>query len=123
MTDQRNEVTTQSGRIGFRHGFSPGSIVLGNFQYANRKDDFVDVFYFDGTWDGFPPPPDAEDIFENPVEEDGYAGELSYLFRSRYINLVSGVGYVKKMKRSRSPIPFSGLGQTRRPLSTRFLTC
>ena len=96
LPDQRNEVTTHSGRIGFRHAFSPGSIVLGNFQYADREDDFVDVFFFDGTFDGFPPPPDAEDIFENPIEEDIYAGELSYLFRSKYIDLVSGAGYVRE---------------------------
>ncbi len=95
-TEQRNEVTTYSGRIGLRHAFSPGSIVLGNFQYANKEDDFVNVFHFDGTFDGFPPPPDVEDIFDNPIEEDGYAGELSYLLRSKYIELVSGAGYVKQ---------------------------
>jgi hypothetical protein len=98
LPDQRTEVTTRSGRFGFRHDFSPDSTVLGNFQYANRKDDFVDVFYFDATFDGFPPPPFGEDIFENPIEEDNYAAELSYLFRSKYINLVSGAGYVREDK-------------------------
>ncbi|MBW2201824.1 MAG: TonB-dependent receptor, partial [Deltaproteobacteria bacterium] len=96
LPDLRNEVTTRSGRIGFRHAFSPGSIVLGNFQYADRDDDFVDVFLFDGTFDGFPPPPLAEEIFDNPIDEDSYAGELSYLFRSKYIDLVSGAGYVNQ---------------------------
>ena len=65
LPDQRTEVTTNSARFGFSHRFSPGSIVLGNFQYANKDDDFADVFYFDGTFDGFPPPPDAEEIFKN----------------------------------------------------------
>ena len=44
LPDQRTDVTTKSGRIGLRHAFSPGSIVLGNFQYAHRDDDFIDVF-------------------------------------------------------------------------------
>jgi len=96
LPDLRNEVTTRSGRIGFRHAFSPGSIVLGNFQYADKDDDFVDVFLFDGTFDGFPPPPLADEIFENPIDEDSYAGEISYLFRSKYIDLVSGAGYVNQ---------------------------
>ncbi|MCP4625968.1 MAG: TonB-dependent receptor, partial [bacterium] len=96
LPDQRNDILTRSGRIGLRHAFSPGSIVLGNFQYADRDDDFKDVFHFDGTFDGFPPPPDAEDIFDNPIEEDSYAGELSYLLRSEYIDLVSGAGYVRE---------------------------
>jgi hypothetical protein len=96
LPDQRTEVTTNSGRIGLRHAFSPGSIVLGNFQYADQDDDFVDVFLFDGTFDGFPPPPLIEDIFENPIDRESYAGELSYLFRSKYVNLVSGAGYVNQ---------------------------
>lgn len=96
--NQRFEVTTRSGRIGLRHAFSPGSIVLGNFQYADREDDYSDLRYFDATWDGFPPPPLGEEIVDNPIEEDNYAGELSYLFRSKYIDLVSGAGYVREEK-------------------------
>ncbi|BBO75869.1 hypothetical protein DSCW_32860 [Desulfosarcina widdelii] len=92
LTDQRTEVTTNSARVGLRHAFSPGSIVLGNFQYAKKDDDFFDVFFYDF---GFPPPL-VELNFENPQESEDYAGELSYLFRSKTIDLVSGVGYVKK---------------------------
>ena len=53
------------------------------------------MFIVDADLIGFPPP-DAEDIFENPIDEENYAGELSYLFRAKYIDLVSGAGYVRE---------------------------
>lgn len=95
LVDQRTEVTTQSGRLGFRHAFSPGSILLGNFQIANREDDFIDKFFIPSDEFGVPPP-DVELIFTNPIEEDNYTAELSYLFRSKYVDLVSGAGYVRE---------------------------
>ncbi|MCB2147808.1 MAG: FecR domain-containing protein [Deltaproteobacteria bacterium] len=96
--NRRTEVTTRSGRIGFRHAFSPGSIVLGNFHYADRETDLSDLRYFDASFAGFFPPPLGEEIAENPIEQDDYAGELSYLFRSKYFDLVSGAGYFREEK-------------------------
>jgi len=98
IPDQRFDVTTRSGRIGIRHAFSPGSIVLGNFQYADKDDDYSDLFYFDATFDGFPPPPLGEEVIDNPIDQNDSAGEISYLFRSRTIDLVSGAGYFREKK-------------------------
>jgi Tfp pilus assembly protein PilF len=95
LLDQRRETDIWSSRVGFRHSFSPDSTLLGNFQYAKKDEDFVDLFFFDATADGFPPPPDGEDIFEIDRDEEDYGAELSYLFRSTYIDLVSGAGYFK----------------------------
>ena len=94
--DRRNEVATHSGRIGIRHAFSPASILLGNFQYATKKDDYVNKYFLDLTDFGLPSPPDTEDTYSNPIEEDDHAAELSYLFRSKYIDLFSGAGYVSQ---------------------------
>jgi hypothetical protein len=93
LTDYRLDTTLWSGRLGFRHAFSPGSTLIGNFQYGNLDDELVDVFFFDATLDGFPPPPLGEDIFEVTDEQENYGSELSYLLRSQYIDLVSGAGY------------------------------
>jgi tetratricopeptide (TPR) repeat protein len=76
------EDNTKTARVGFRHAFSPGSTLIGNFQYADvdrgleDEDDLVPSFKID--LDG---------------DDDAYGSELSYLFRSHYVNLVTGGGY------------------------------
>jgi hypothetical protein len=74
-------------RLGFRHAFAPGSDLIGNFQYANE--DF-------SLRDEDPDPNFTFPIFNFDLKSDdveNYGGELSYLLRSKYLNLVGGAGY------------------------------
>jgi hypothetical protein len=85
--NQREDRDKSSMRLGFRHAFSPSSDLIGNFQYTNvdrtAHNDFPAVA-------GLPFP-----IFNFDIkgDDDAYSGEVSYLFRSKYIGLVSGAGY------------------------------
>jgi hypothetical protein len=90
--------TIQSARLGFRQAFTPGSILIGNFAYqdADRKvkDENADIF-FKSDLDG---------------EDKAYSGEISYLFRSSIISLVTGGGYFNidsedNIKREITPPP------------------
>jgi len=72
----------ESYRLGFRHAFSPGSIILGNF---TRSD-------FDGDLDDAPVDPFLNSISID-TDEDADGLETQYLFRSTFINVVSGLGY------------------------------
>jgi hypothetical protein len=94
LTDLRLENTVPSGRFGFRHSFSPGSILIGNFQYAKGDEKLLDLFFIDPEEFGVTPP-DVEDLFEVMDEQTVYGNELSYLFRSKNIDLVAGAGYFK----------------------------
>ena len=76
-TEERN-----SYRLGVRHAFSPGSIILGSFTYQD-----ADIRVRD---DQLPPPTTFFDI-KRP--EEAFGVELQHLFRSRYVNLTSGAGY------------------------------
>ena len=73
---------TSTVRLGFRHGFSPGSVLIGNFQYsdANRSDRNSGPILT---------------RFDVEADEDAYGGELAYLLRSKYFNIVTGAGYIK----------------------------
>jgi tetratricopeptide (TPR) repeat protein len=74
-------------RLGFHHAFEPGSDLIGNFQYT--KGDFSQHFED-------PDPDFTFPIFNFDLEADDdedIGGELSYLLRSKYLNLVSGAGY------------------------------
>jgi tetratricopeptide (TPR) repeat protein len=74
---QRNKEESQNIRLGGRHAFSPDSIVLGSFTYGDAEDRNRD--------DTFP--------FDFKGSEHAFGGELQHLFRSRFFNLTSGVGY------------------------------
>ena len=79
--NQQEEQTTQSIRLGLRHAFTPGSILLGNFAYqdAERKNtNDIPELFFKSNLQG---------------EDKSYSGELSYLYRSNLVNLVTGGGY------------------------------
>jgi tetratricopeptide (TPR) repeat protein len=69
-------------RVGGRHEFTPGSIVLGSFIYADA--DFTD------TLTGQNPPVNFIKIKQ---PQDGYTVEGQHLFRSQYLNLTTGAGY------------------------------
>lgn len=86
--NQRENEETQSVRLGFRHDFTPGSVLIGNFSYQDREFIQTDV---PGPVAG-PGGPIA--TFKEPNTDDEATGaELGYLFRSKYANIVSGAGY------------------------------
>ena len=81
LPDRRAETDTNTWRLGFRHGFSPSSIVIGNFSYQDL--DGIDKDIVDPTFS-----------FEFDTDQNAYGGELQYLQRSQYINFVGGGGHV-----------------------------
>jgi outer membrane receptor protein involved in Fe transport len=74
----RQKEETWAVRLGFRHGFSPGSDLIGSFI-------FQDVDYDNQTVNF--------GVLDIDGKETSYSGELQYLFRSRMLNLVAGAGY------------------------------
>jgi hypothetical protein len=74
---ERTEERRKTFRLGARHSFSPGSILLGSFLYQDADIDITD--------------PDS--FYTADYPEDAYGGELQHLFRSQYVNLVTGGGY------------------------------
>ncbi len=93
--DRRQKFELQSGRLGFRHAFSPSSNLIGNFMYSEGEGSFDELGFIDPADVGIPlpSPPDLEETFDFDEEADSHSGELSYLFRSDAINLVGGAGY------------------------------
>ena len=75
---------TDSIRLGFRHDFSPGSTLIGNFGYN-------DASYSSQT--------QSEDPIlttrDGKSGQDAYGGELEYFFRSESYNILGGLGYFK----------------------------
>ena len=83
----RQEDKTKSFRLGFHHGFAPGSDLIGNFQYSDGER---------SVHDEDPDPDFVFPIFLYDLEnddEEAYSGELSYLHRSNYVNFVVGGGH------------------------------
>ena len=81
---ERNTEERDSFRLGVRHAFLPGLIVLGNLTY--QEADF-------GLKDTRPPFWPTAILLEQDRPEDAWSGELQGLFRSRYVDIVGGVGY------------------------------
>jgi opacity protein-like surface antigen len=86
------EDKTSRIRLGLRHAFSPSSTLLGNFQYSDAEGDLFYQDFYEPALYGFPPPP-IQDFSDNDRDDNAYSGELSYLFRSHYVDVVSGAGY------------------------------
>jgi tetratricopeptide (TPR) repeat protein len=80
LPNLRQEVETKTARLGFRHAFSPGSDLIGNFQYQDVEGGFRDE-------------PSPVLTIDSRPEAEAYGGELQYLFRSGYMNIVGGAGY------------------------------
>jgi tetratricopeptide (TPR) repeat protein len=85
LTDEEKRHTY---RLGGRHAFSPNSVLLGSFMYSkantHQRDDEPPL-----------PIPFLSFVdFSNPPI-DAFSGEVQHLFRSRYFNLTSGLGYFK----------------------------
>ena len=72
---------TETYRVGLRHAFTPSSIILGSFMYTRDE-----TFTHDE-----PAGLVALDIREPSMR--AFSGELQHLFRSQYVNVVSGVGH------------------------------
>jgi tetratricopeptide (TPR) repeat protein len=86
--DERNNY-----RLGFRHSFTPTSIVLGNFSYTKSTSDAIDnVFFLDSSITGLSNP-FVSDVYNTRADETAYTSELQHLFRSQYVNTVAGGGY------------------------------
>lgn len=88
----RQEDETNFGRVGFRHAFTPGSTVIGNFSYQEADRD-LGIFELIPPPIIFPIPPPVESLVAGLTEEKAYSGELQYLFRSKPVNIVAGAGY------------------------------
>ena len=74
------ETNTSMGRIGFRQSVSPSSVVIGNFSYQTLNGTDQNQL-------------DPDFGFKFKTDQDAYGSELQYLFRSQYLNLLTGVGY------------------------------
>ena len=88
----RQDDKTDNYRVGFRHAFSPASILIGNFSYQYADRSVVEMDQIDSGLLGLPPPP-VDTFFSAIGDEKGYGGELQYLFRSEPVNIVAGGGY------------------------------
>jgi hypothetical protein len=94
--NRREKVDTDSIRLGFRHAFAPAHNLIGNFMYSEGDligDDKVETSFLTEPFPGFFVPTTVETLVDVDTENEAYSGELSYLFRSEYIDLVSGAGY------------------------------
>ena len=81
LTDEtlRDSTYASSVRLGLRHSFTPNSdlLVSLSYRYANYDSTFSDAFFNYGM----------------PQKENGYMGELQYLYRSDRFRAVTGGGY------------------------------
>ena len=80
---ERNTEERHTIRLGARHAFSPGSILLGSFIYQDAELRLRD--------DQLPPP--VYFLRRAKGLNSAFGAELQHLFRSRYFNLTSGAGY------------------------------
>ena len=79
---RRVNTETDMARVGFRHAFSPDSIVLASVIYQDSKaSQSDDQLEFPIT------------LFSQNKPEKALSGELQYLFRSPQFNVTTGVGY------------------------------
>jgi tetratricopeptide (TPR) repeat protein len=79
----REEDQERTLRFGFHHAFSPGSDLLGSFIY-NHLD--LSAHYN-------PDEPILKRVGIKTNNEEDYSAELQHLFSSKYIKLISGIGY------------------------------
>jgi tetratricopeptide (TPR) repeat protein len=89
----RENTRNDSIRLGLRHSFSPGSVLLGNFMYQDQEYKqnntvFSPVETFFGTLI-------YEDKLLTEIPQKAYNGEAQYIFRSKSFNLTGGAGYFK----------------------------
>jgi tetratricopeptide (TPR) repeat protein len=88
---QRNDVERNIFRLGGKHAFSPDSILLVSYIYQHSNLDTRDKQYPLQPLVALP----IEGIFKQPTNEDAFTIDVQHLFRSRYVNVTSGVNYAK----------------------------
>jgi tetratricopeptide (TPR) repeat protein len=86
----QNSIDTWSVRLGGRHAFSPGSIVLGSFLFQDRG--------------GIQKDPNPFLSRESKLPQNALGVELQHLFRRGKLNVTSGVGYFDVNARSKDII-------------------
>ena len=82
LPGETHDVQRETFRLGGRHTFSPRSVLLVNATYANT-DDLV-------TIDGFFGP---DSSLSSKLAQEAYGAEAQHLFRSRFVDVTSGLGY------------------------------
>jgi tetratricopeptide (TPR) repeat protein len=82
-------------RAGARHAFSPSSILLASVMYQHTEDRA-----------------DDSSAININGQSDSVSGELQHLFRSRWLDVVSGAGYFKITQQSVLRIPMFAIEQT-----------
>jgi len=100
LPNLRKKDETNTVRLGFRHGFSPSSVLIGNFQYSDadrRVEDSKEPVL---------------KLFEIKGDDEAYGGELQYLFRSQYINIVGGAGHFEIDSKDKITREFAPPGPT-----------
>lgn len=81
----------RGGRIGFHHGFSPGSDLIGTMVYEDRRSD---TLLAENVPVPVPPPGFVLDIRDNVRVDDRVFGvEVQQLLRGGRANIVGGAGY------------------------------
>jgi tetratricopeptide (TPR) repeat protein len=80
---ERQTAESNTYRVGARHAFSPNSILLASFIHQDLDDTLRDRPPF--------PPVNSIDVAGH---QHSNGGELQHLFRSQYVNVVTGVGHV-----------------------------
>jgi tetratricopeptide (TPR) repeat protein len=81
LPDLYEEEKRESFRMGFRHSFSPSSVFISNLQYQDVNGDLEDEII-----------PDTVGL-DIDTDADAYGGELQHIFRSNWINTITGAGY------------------------------
>jgi Flp pilus assembly protein TadD len=93
--DLLQEDETDTYRIGIRHAFSPGSVLIGNFAYQEVDLSLFNILGY-AIWGGPPyddPPLEYRNIKQG--DHEAYSAELEHLFRSERFSIVSGAGIFK----------------------------
>jgi tetratricopeptide (TPR) repeat protein len=81
LPNRRRDDKAQSVRVGFQHTFSPDSRLIGNFMYQDADRRLRDL------------PVPFEALVDLKGDDRALSGELQHLFRSTYVNIVSGIGH------------------------------
>jgi tetratricopeptide (TPR) repeat protein len=84
--DETNRTETQTGRFGIRHAFSPDSVFLSSLIYQDVQ--------FSVRENAIPQTPIFRFI-DAKRPETSFSTEFQHLFKSTYVNLTTGVGYVQ----------------------------
>jgi tetratricopeptide (TPR) repeat protein len=78
---ENTHVHNQSIRLGFRHAFTSNSQLIGNFLYQTQDRDILHT------------PVPFQPFLDTRGNRESFSGEAQHLFRSHYIDVVSGVGH------------------------------